>query len=241
MDAPKTAPKKNSSNTNPLATLPEVAYSLYSQSPQDIGDLAAMMFPEPMQLTVSVTVTTVAWEVFKEVFCIAASQGAKFDTSSLALAQIQKKIEDLHRKVDKLLKADFQAAGHRLEHAMNYMGNIKKHPKAYEELKQVLELATKAFFQLETFSDKVFIQRVAVFSRLLTDCYDEDTKQFVPLPSLSKEDKKTITDSVIIDVNKVLEEFKKVKIPLLTLQRSKAKNENQDLLDSLLKVSFIVS
>ena len=123
MEAPKRAPKTNYNTPKPLATLPEVAYALQSQNPQEIGDLVAMMFPEPMQLSVSFTVTHVAWEVFKEVFCIAASQGATFDASSLALAQIKQEIKDLHRKVDKLLNYDFEAAGHRLEHAMNYMSN----------------------------------------------------------------------------------------------------------------------
>ena len=243
MDAPERDRNRNYSVTNPLETLPEVAYALHSQSPQDIGDLVAMMFPEPMQLAVSFTVTNVVWEVFKEVFSIAASQGAKFDTSALALAQIKKEINYLHRKVDKLLNNDFEAAGHRLEHAMNYMENTKKHPDAYEELKQVLNLATKAFYKLDKFRDKIFIQRIAVFSRLMTDCYDKETKRFVLLPSLSKEDKKTIADAVFINMNAAVEEFYKIEVPFMSLPgtKKKIKNENQDLLDSLLKVSFIVS
>ena len=240
MDAPATAPKKDSSNTNPLTALPDVACSLYTKNPQDIFDLPSMMFPEPMQLAVSITVANIAWEVFKEVFSIAAGQGAKLDNSSHHLAQIQKEIKDLHHKCDILLNLDFEAAGHRLEHAMNYMENTKTHPDAYEELKLVLDLATKAFYKFEKFCDKVFIQRVVVFSRLMTECYDKETKQFICLPSLSKEDKKAIANGVLIGVNAVLDEFIKIPIPSweAKVYRWSIKNENQVLLDSLLKVSF---
>ena len=153
MDAPEEVTKKNTGTANPLETLYEVSYALHSQSPQEIGGLVAMMFPEPMKLEASCTMTHVIWEVFKEIFSISSIQGVKFHTLALALAEIKKEIWDIPRKDEKLSRSDFEAAGNRLEHAINYMSNTKKHPKAYEEFNHVLGLATKAFYKLDKFLD----------------------------------------------------------------------------------------
>ena len=113
--------------------------------------------------------------------------------------------------MDKLLMSDYETANYRLEHAMNYLGNIKMHPEAYDEFKEVLREANDAFPKVEEFSDKVFIQRISIFSRFMTHCYDKERKQFLPLSSLSVEDKQTIANAVFIDLNVVLKEFNSMK------------------------------
>ena len=140
--------------------------------------------------------------------------------------------------MDMLLRSDYETATHRLEHAMNYLELTKMHPEAYDEFKEVLRKASEAYPKLDQFSDKLFVQRISIFARFMTLCYDTTTKQFVPLSSLPVEDKQTIADAVFIDLKQSLQEFKKLKIPFFkkVMGLKKEAQDNQNILDSLMKV-----
>ena len=208
---------------------------------QVLGDLAGLMLPVPkqMQEATARAVSLVAFEILTNVFDISVSL-PNFNTMGFALKRIQAELEELQIKMDKLLRSDYETANHRLEHAMNYLEFTKTHPKAYEEFKKVLDKSNDAFPKHDKFSDKVFIQKLSIFSRFMMHCYSEKLKQFVPLSSLDIEDKQMIANAVFIDLKVVLNEFKKLEIPFYKkfVGQKKKEQKNQDILDSILKVRF---
>ena len=83
-------------------------------------------------------------------------------------------------------------------------------------------------------------QKIAIFSRLMKYSYDETKKIFAPVCSLSETKKKLIATSVHMDIYELVNEFKKLKTPFskaLLGKEKEVEKENQDLLDSLLKVT----
>ena len=99
-----------------------VVDTLVSSAPQTIGVFNAMTLPvsNETQVLVSRSISYVAYTILVDVFDVAAVQGFQFNAVSLSLKQIQKKLEELTKKVDKLLKADMETAKNRIYHAMNY-------------------------------------------------------------------------------------------------------------------------
>ena len=90
MDVPTFATEVKANTSSKLAEpVTDVAIALATQNHQAIGDLASMMFPKPIQLAASFATTEVVWQIFKQVFDVAASQGAKFDGSGLVIAKIK--------------------------------------------------------------------------------------------------------------------------------------------------------
>ena len=73
-------------------------------------------------------------------------------------------------------------------------------------------------------------------------CYNKETKSFEHLLSLSQNKQKALAESVMIDVNIILEEFEKLQKSPNWWQRkvnkAKSKSEEQNVLDGLLKVAL---
>ena len=190
------------------------------------------------QVLVSRSISYVAYTILVDVFDVAATQGFQFNAVSLSLKQIQKKLEELTKKVDKLLKADMETAKNRIYHAMNYLEKEETHPMAYVEFKEVLSLAEKADPKVEEFKDKVFCRQIGIFSRLMTSLFDFRSQRIVSLSTLSESKKRIIANAIFHDVNGAIEEFNSIETPLsqTLLGKSKEnKQKNQDILDSLLK------
>merc|ERR1719158_1488381 len=101
----------------------EVLKTVVSSAPQSIGDFGAMMLPisRDNQVYVSKAISYVAYQVLVDVFDVASSQGFQFNAIGLKLKQMEKMLEELDKKVNKLLKADLDTSKNRLRHAMNYL------------------------------------------------------------------------------------------------------------------------
>jgi hypothetical protein len=215
-----------------------------AESTQCLGNLAGLMIPVPKQLqgVTAKAVSLVAFEILTNVFDISVSF-TNFNTMAFALKQIQSELDELQRKMDKLLRSDYETATHRLKHAMNYLENTNMHPEGYNEFAEVLKKSNEALPKLDEFEDKLFIKKVSIFARFMTNCYDKKIQQFVPLGSLPIENKQTIANAVMIDLEEVLSEFNNIKIPFykkMVRQKKKEEEKNQNLLDSLLKVRICV-
>ena len=218
----------------------QVLEKIGSIDPQTIGDFGAQMLPTPRkyQEATSFVISHVAYQILTDVFEVAAGTGFNFNAMSLTLKQVQKQIEELAKKVDILLKADMETAKSRIWHGMNYVKRKETFPLAYDEFKEVLSLAEKAYPKVEAFEDKVFCKQLAIFSRVMISTYDPDTRQFVALYNLPEAKKRVIADSVLHDVESVNQQFKAIEIPwskTLFGKSKKEKEKNQNILDSLLK------
>ena len=218
----------------------QVVEKIASIDPQTIGDFGAQMLPVPReyQVATSYVISHVAYQLLTDVFEVAAGTGFSFNAMSLTLKQIQKQIEELAKKVDKLLMADMETAKHRIGHGMNYIKREETFPMAFDEFKEVLSLAEKAFPKVEAFEDKVLCKQLAIFTRAMISTYDTKTEQFVPICNLSEEKKRAISDSIFHDLESVYQQFKAIEIPWskkLTGKGKKEKEKNQNVLDSLLK------
>ena len=64
--------------------------------------------------------------------------------------------------------------------------------------------------------------------------FDEDKKTFVPLISLSEEKKKQIANAIHEDVMALLKKFNEIKISRFRWKGNDEKQQNQDMLDSVL-------
>ena len=82
----------------------QVVEKIASIDPQTIGDFGAQMLPVPRkyQVASSYVISHVAYQLLTDVFEVAAGTGFSFNAMSLTLKQIQKQIEELAKKVDKL-------------------------------------------------------------------------------------------------------------------------------------------
>merc|ERR1712038_237004 len=127
----------------------QVVDKIASINPQTIGDFGAQMLPVPReyQVETSYVISYAAYRLLTDVFEVAAGTGFSFNAMSLTLKQIQKQIEELAKKVDKLLMADMKTAKDRIWHGMNYL---------QEEKKQFVPLIKLSAAQKRVIADSVF-------------------------------------------------------------------------------------
>ena len=164
---------------------------------------------------------------------------SNFNAQGIVLAQIKKEIEELNKKVDKILDQPFKNAMHHLKHAINYLKYEDIYHEAYEQFKMVCDIdCPTAFGYVDDIEDKVLCKRLAIFARLMINTYNEEKNEFVPLASLPVTTKRVIGEAIRIDLDEVIDAFNKIAIPLgkmLMGQGDKAKMKNQQALDPLLK------
>ena len=134
-----------------------------SSIPQAIGGLGIQMLPVALQKPASFAITAASYAILKEVFPVIASQGMNFNTMSLTLKQIQKQLEEIERKVDKLLRGDLETAKDRLQHAFAHLELAETYQTAYEEFKEVLNLASKHFARWMTCKIKFYANALQYF------------------------------------------------------------------------------
>ena len=143
----------------------------------------------------------------------------------------------MDKKVDKLLEGPYKSAMDFFNVAVTcYMHN--DHRRACKELENVIVEATRAFYLVGKFQQKVHCKWLLCQSRILTLCYDEETKEIKPLHTQKPERKKLIADLVFKDIKELLDEFQKVKKPRGPLRcwRRKDKRKEQDQMNRLLKI-----
>lgn len=209
-----------------------------STNPQTLAGIGAMLLPEQFQVAGGVLIHQVVSLFCTEVLGIVFSQGASFNTQGIVLAQIQKEIKKLHKKVDKILGQPLKNAIKALKHAINYLENKEFYQKAYEEFQKVLDNSTTAFDYLDNIEDKVVCKRLSMFARLMVNSYHKRENEFVPLASLPVSTKKIIAEDIKIDVDDLLDAFYTIKVTYSTILARKSNTgqiQNQQTLDPLLR------
>ena len=129
----------------------------------------------------------------------------------------------LDEKVRKLLKVDFYCAMKRFDVAMIHLEH-NDHHGAYEELKEALSRAERAFFLTDKFKQKVHCKWILCYSCILTDSYDSDNKEFRPFSTLEEKKRRLIAKLIFMEINGLLHAFEKIE------------KEEQDSMDELLKI-----
>ena len=127
-----------------------------------------------------------------EVLFPTVAAGMTFNATGFTLAMIQKKLEDVSKKLDTLLEKDYKSAGDFLNSAMI---SIEDHDyeDAYEDFKKALERATDAYNCSKT-DDLKLIQssKMKMFCYIATKSYDKESKHFIPYDSLPRKKKDLI-------------------------------------------------
>ena len=166
---------------------------------------------------------------------------ATVNPTSLALTQIKKKIDDLQKDVDKLLRSDMETAQENFKMAVNYFQSKETQHLAYKEFGWVMKKANEAFPKVKGFESQLTCKQLSITSRILRDIFDEDTKQFKPFSTLSLEKRRTIGLNVKTELENLIKAKQAAEgdIPwyrkVTTDQKSGERQKIQDQLDPLLK------
>ena len=199
------------------------------------------MVPQEAQILTSYVANKALFWLVTDVLEIAAGVSLKWDPTSITLAQIKKKIDDLQTDMNVLLDADFKTAFQWLEYAASDLKN-EDFESAYTYFEKVQDNSVRAYSQIKEFRKKVFCKRMTIFVKHMLKCFNKETKSFEHLLSLSQKKQKALAESVMIDVDIILEEFEKLqKSPnwwQKKVNKAKSKSEEQHVLDGLLKVAL---
>merc|ERR1712198_176521 len=143
--------------------------------PQSVGDWGEMMLPisHEEEEAVSKDIGHVAYQLLVDVFDMSSNQGFSFDALGLKLQQIECKLEEMCKNVDKLLKEDLDTAMNRLRHALINLKLGEDFHLAYEDLQIVLNSAENAYPKVEEFNDKLLCKQLKIYSQIMTRLYDE--------------------------------------------------------------------
>ena len=166
------------------------------------------------------------------------------DMTGLTLHQIKKSVEQIDKKVSKLLRAPLLNAIAHFNEVTDYFLSCE-YEDAYNTADKVLNNATDAFskiadknIDMETFADCVKSVQLLIFSKIIRESYDKKKQIFLPYTKLSKNKKNVISRFVERNVEHCIALKETVKVPMLTLDREKKKSIVQDMLDSILQLAY---
>ena len=159
-----------------------------------------------------------------------------FDPTTFTLAIIQRKLDDISKKLDTLLEKDYHSAIDFLGSAMRFLEH-HCYEDANKYLIRVLEKATDAY-NCVTNDDLKRIQstKMKIFGYITTNSYDEESKHFIPFASLPKKKKDLISSLIRDQIEKLLRDLKNVKIRSDTkkfFKTPKQNKKNDDLVAEL--------
>ena len=172
------------------------------------------------------------------------STAYKIDMTALTLHQIKDTVERIEKKVDKLLKEPLETALTFFNHAANEI-ICESFEDAHETLQKVIDNAIKGLnlvkgqnISIESFVEYLKAARLIVFSTILRYSYKKEEKVFVPYFLLSSKAQMLIAVKLEAVVKDCLEQKENVNIKTLFIENEEKKSVVQDMLDSLLKVTY---
>ena len=187
--------------------------------------------------------TMVVLEVAQDILNV-GSAAYKIDMQALTLHQIKDTVDRIEKKVDKLLKEPLETAQSFFNHAVTEMIH-ECFEEAFETLQKVIDNAIKGQnlvkgknISLESFGEYIKAARLIVFSTILRHSYSKKEKMFVPKFLLSSKAQMVIGDKLEAVVKDCLEQKENVNIKTLFRENEGKKSMVQDMLDSLLKVTY---
>ena len=185
---------------NSIAPIAEaLATNLGLSLPDKFKDQGAFLAFETMKNAIEVLFPTVA-------------AGMTFNATGFTLAMIQKKLEDITKKLDTLLEKDYNSAVDFLSSAMR---SIEHHDyeDAYKDFDKALDRATDAYNCAKTDDLKLIkSSKMKMFCYIATKSYEKELKLFIPYESLPKKKKDLIASLLRDEVEKLLKDLKNVKV-----------------------------
>ena len=115
--------------------------------------------------------------------------------------------------------------------------NTNNHARAFDEIKEVISLSDLAYNAVEDFGKKIISRKLSLIGRVMTLMYDEKEGRFLAvseLPEALKNDIAIFVQSEVIE-GIADHDFEILKIPKLKKTKKNVAENNQNLLDSLLK------
>ena len=137
--------------------------------------------------------------------------GMIFNGTGFTLAKIQKKLDEISKRIDVLLEKDYKSA-------VDFLGDgirsFEHHDfeESHKDFKKVLDKATDAYNCAQN-NDLKLIQssKMKIFCYIVTKSYDKDSKHFIPYESLLQKKKDLIASLVRTQIEKLLNDLTTVK------------------------------
>ena len=168
----------------------------------------------------------------------------KIDMTALTLHQIKDTVDRIEKKVDKLLKEPLETAQSFFNHALTEMIH-ECFEEAFETLQKVIDNAIKGLnlvkgknISIESFGEHIKAARLIAFSTILRHSYDKREKMFTPKFLLSSKAQMVIGDKLEAVVKDCREQKENVNVKTLFIEIEGKKSAVQNMLDSLLKVTY---
>ena len=187
--------------------------------------------------------TMVVLEVAQDILNV-GSAAYNIDMTALTLHQIKNTVERIEKKVDKFLKEPLETALSLFNDAITEVIN-NCYEEAFENLKEVILNAKKGLnlvkgkgISIESFGEYIKAARLIAFSTILRHSYQKKEKIFLPIFMLSADNEKVISDKLESVVNDCLEQKESVNVKTMFRVNEGKKTLVQDMLDSLLKVTY---
>ena len=167
---------------------------------------------------------------------------AKLDLGGFQMAQLQKQVAEINKKLDLILSTP-------LELAVDFLGKALRHMESQnagstiKELEEVKRQAMQAFHYAkgqgvttENLKNAVLAKQLTTLSEILTTSYD-GTK-IVPFSLLEEQKKKTISLLIEDEISSLQKFHDSYSDSVFTLNKAEKAKKRQDILDGLLRTSY---
>ena len=166
------------------------------------------------------------------------------DLTAFTLVELKQGLQRVEKKVDKLLFAPLLDAIDDYNTAFNELRG-KEFDRAVKTFEKVIDNAKRGFNQLkeekmnlETFKHCVVALKLIISSKIYYYSYKPEEKIFIPCFKLSKETKEVIASEIKVLAERCMSLRQCIKVDSFLGTDEKMKEEAQDLLDNLLKISY---
>ena len=167
---------------------------------------------------------------------------AKLDLGGFQMAQLQKQIAEINKKLDVMLSTP-------LKLAVTYLGKAMRHMESQnagdtiKELEEVKRQALTAFqytegqgVTTENLKNAVLAKQLSVLSEILTKSYDG--AKIIPFSLLDEQKKKTISLLVEDEISSLQKFHDSYSDSVFTLNKAEKAKTRQDIVDGLLRTSY---
>ena len=168
---------------------------------------------------------------------------ASIDMNGLALAQIKNKLENMNKKLDTILTREMKTALMKFQKGLSILAEENNEPdeqkiaakEAIKEFRAMYDNSEVAYNSVSTFKEKVCCKSLSIFAHIMETLYQEEQQTFLTLKTANEIMKRRIAKRIELEVSMVIGDFNNIKIPRLTWNKKEKKEENQNILNSLLK------
>ena len=167
---------------------------------------------------------------------------AKLDLGGFQMAQLQKQVAEINKKLDLILSTPLELAIDFLGKAMRHMESqnagdtIKELEKVKDHSMQAFHYAKGQGVTTQNLKNAVLAKQLTVLSEILTKSYD-GTK-IIPFSLLDKQKKRTISLLIEDEISSLQKFHDSYKVSMFTWDKAGEAQKRQDILDGLLRTSY---